>query len=86
MVDATAQGLGLTPLSQALANALAKVAPTESSPTQATQQITGQKLEEQAQSEPIETDYSGLWWLLSIILIGVFYEYLTKPIKVTYNV
>ncbi|MGB0935810.1 MAG: cobaltochelatase subunit CobN [Colwellia sp.] len=84
-VDATAQGFGLTPLSQALANALAKAAPTESSQAQATQQITGQKLEEQAQSEPVETDYSGLWWLLSIILLGGIYEYRTKPKQLAYK-
>jgi cobaltochelatase CobN len=35
-----------------------------------TQQVSGQKLEEQAKAEPIETDYSALYWLLAIFCLG----------------
>jgi len=43
--------------------------------TKVTKQVTGQKLQEQAKSEPVETDYTTLYWLGMIFLFG-----LTLPI------
>jgi len=70
-MDVAAAGFGLTPLSQALAQALAQPQPV-APPAQAQQseQVSGQKLEEQAKAEPIETDYTPLYWLALIVLFG----------------
>ncbi|WP_448211253.1 cobaltochelatase subunit CobN [Colwellia sp. MEBiC06753] len=84
-MDAAAAGYGLTPLSQALAKALAQ--PTPPNPQQnqqadqQTQQVSGQKLEQQAQSEPIETDYSALYWLLLIMLSGGVHQWFERKPK-----
>ena len=77
-MDATAAGFGLTPLSQALAEALAQPAPPAAPQTQ---QVSGQKLEEQAKAEPIETDYTALYWLALIFLIGAAREWFQRPLK-----
>jgi len=77
-MDATAAGFGLTPLSQALAQALAQPAPPAAPQTQ---QVSGQKLEEQAKAEPIETDYTALYWLTLIFLIGAAREWFQRPVK-----
>lgn len=78
-MDSSAAGFGLMPLSQALAQALAQ--PQVTTPLAQTQQVTGQKLEEQAKSKPIETDYSILYWLALIFFCGACYEYLLAKRK-----
>lgn len=75
-MDATAAGFGMTPLSQALANALAN-AQAASAPQ--TQQVSGQKLEEQAQTQEIDTDYTALYWLMAIFLLGFAYDWFKQP-------
>ncbi|RHW75383.1 hypothetical protein [Colwellia sp. RSH04] len=62
-----------------MAQALAQ--PQVTTPLAQTQQVTGQKLEEQAKSEPIETDYSILYWLALIFFCGTCYEYLLAKRK-----
>lgn len=69
-MDNTAAGFGLLPLSQALAQAQAQVTPPAQA-ANASQQVTGQKLEEQAKSEPVESDYTILYWLALIFLAGL---------------
>ncbi|WP_246028831.1 cobaltochelatase subunit CobN [Litorilituus sediminis] len=69
-MDNTAAGFGLMPLSQALAQAQAQVTPPAQA-ANASQQVTGQKLEEQAKSEPVESDYSILYWLALIFVTGL---------------
>ena len=82
-MDSTAAGFGLTPLTQALANALANSVPQPVNPQtqQNSQQVTGQKLEEQAQTEPVETDYAALWWLLTIFLAGGAHQWFERKPK-----
>ncbi len=69
-MDATAVGFGLTALSQALAEALAQVPPQAAPAQPQMETVSGQKLEEQAKAEPIETDYSALYWLGLLVLLG----------------
>ncbi|MFD2167876.1 cobaltochelatase subunit CobN [Thalassotalea euphylliae] len=78
-MDATAAGFGLAPLSRALAEALAQ--PTNPQTAQATQQVSGQKLEEQAQTDPVETDYTAFWWLLAIFLAGGIHQWAERKPK-----
>ena len=80
-MDTNATGFGLMPLSQALAQALAS--PQVASLTQQAQQVTGQELQEQAKSEPFETDYSILYWLAAIFLFGASSELVIAKRKVT---
>jgi len=75
-MDATAAGFGMTPLSQALANALAN-AQAQAAPQ--TQQVSGQKLEEQVQTQEVEEDYFALYLLIAIFLLGFGYDWLRKP-------
>ena len=78
-MDAMAVGFGLTPLSQALAKSQAKPSIVKA------QQVTGQKLEEQAETQAIETDYSAVYWLLAIFGIGFVSNYLRKPQKIIWQ-
>jgi len=82
-VDDQAIGFGLTSLTQALAQTPAKV--VEPLTKQSTEQITGQKLEQQAQAEPLETDYSALYWLGFIFLVGFTSNFVrpAKPVQIT---
>ncbi|MAG75210.1 MAG: cobalamin biosynthesis protein CobN, partial [Colwelliaceae bacterium] len=86
-MDTTAAGFGLTPLSKALAEALANQQPVAAPQTAGqTQQVEGQKLEEQAQTEQVETDYMPLWWLFGIFMLGAghqWFERKPKGLKVT---
>ena len=81
-MDTAAVGFGMMPLSEALAQALAQpqVPPPAEAASQPTEQVSGQKLEEQAKSEPVETDYSTLYWLLVIFFIGLV-SHFAKPTK-----
>ena len=80
-MDATAIGFGMMPLSRALTETLAKPQPPASqAASQQTEQVSGKKLEEQAKSEPVETDYSTLYWLLAIFLIGIV-SHFARPTK-----
>ncbi|KGJ96212.1 cobaltochelatase subunit CobN [Colwellia psychrerythraea] len=83
-MDSAAVGFGMMPLSEALAQTLAQpeVPPPAEEASQATEQVSGQKLEEQAKSEPAETDYSTLYWLLVIFFIGLV-SYFVRPTKKT---
>ena len=78
-MDTTAAGFGLAPLSQALAQALAQ--PANPQAAQATQQVSGQKLEEQAKTEQVETDYTALWWLFAIFLAGGLHQFFERRPK-----
>ncbi|WP_448548024.1 cobaltochelatase subunit CobN [Thalassotalea fusca] len=77
-MDAQAAGFGLTPLSQALAQALAQ--PTAVT-APATQQVSGQKLAEQAKAEPVETDYRAVYALLVIFLLGALSQWIERQPK-----
>lgn len=83
-MDTAAVGFGMMPLSEALAEALAQaqlqVLPPAEAASQPTEQVSGQKLEEQAKSEPVETDYSTLYWLLAIFFIGLV-SHFARPTK-----
>ncbi|WP_291618221.1 cobaltochelatase subunit CobN [Colwellia sp.] len=81
-MDTAAVGFGMMPLSEALAQALAQpqVPPPAEAASQPTEQVSGQKLEEQAKAEPVETDYSTLYWLLAIFFIGLV-SHFAKPTK-----
>ena len=81
-MDTAAVGFGMMPLSEALAQALAQpqVPPPAEAASQPTEQVSGQKLEEQAKSEPVETDYSTLYWLLAIFFIGLV-SHFARPTK-----
>jgi cobaltochelatase CobN len=81
-MDTAAVGFGMMPLSKALAEALAQpqVPPPTEVSSQQTEQVSGQKLEEQAKSEPIEVDYSTLYWLFAIFFIGLI-SHFAKPTK-----
>jgi cobaltochelatase CobN len=81
-MDTAAVGFGMMPLSKALAEALAQpqVPPPAEVSSQQTEQVSGQKLEEQAKSEPIEVDYSTLYWLFAIFFIGLI-SHFAKPTK-----
>ncbi|TLU67194.1 cobaltochelatase subunit CobN [Thalassotalea litorea] len=76
-MDNTAAGFGLTPLTQALAEALAQVPPIAAAEPQM-EQVTGQKLE-QTEVVEHETDYRGLYLLLLVILLGFISNYLQRP-------
>ncbi|OKY26958.1 cobaltochelatase subunit CobN [Thalassotalea sp. PP2-459] len=82
-MDSTAAGFGLTPLSQALAEALAK--PDVAAASQA-QQVSGQKLEEQVKTEQIEDDYTALYILLLIFLAGFSHNYIWSAKKITIEI
>jgi cobaltochelatase CobN len=69
-VDQQAQGFGLTPLSVALAQMTAQKAQAATPAQTQTEQISGQKLEEQNKTQVIETDYTPMYWLMFIFLIG----------------
>lgn len=90
-MDVTAAGFGMKPLSEALAKALAdalaktlaqQVPPTAQANNQSTQteKVSGQKLEEQAKSEPVETNYTTLYWLLVIFFFGLI-SHFARPTK-----
>ncbi len=85
-MDVATVGFGMMPLSEALAEALAKAQsqPQIQQPSQAAAQqaekVSGQKLAEQAKSEPVETDYSIIYWLFSIFTLGLV-SYFAKPSK-----
>jgi len=86
-MDAAAIGFGMMPLSEALAQAAAQAqiqppVPQADSHTekQHTEQVSGQKLEEQAKSEPVETDYSTLYWLFAIFFVGLI-SHFARPTK-----
>ena len=83
-MDTTAVGFGLMPLSKALAEALAQPqVPLTAQATEAasqTQQVSGQKLAEQAKVEPIEVDYTIIYWLLVVFLCGLV-SHFAKPTK-----
>ena len=81
-MDATAAGFGMTPLSQALANAMAN-AQAASMPQ--TQQVQGQKLEEQVQSQEVDYDYTAVYVLIVIFLLGVFHDVFRKPKAVVWS-
>jgi len=76
-MDAQAVGFGLMPLSQALA--AVKAVPEAAA--NASQQVSGQKLEEQAKSDPVETDYSSLYLLLIAFVLGAFYQFFEQKPK-----
>lgn len=80
-VNSQAMGFGLAPLisAQPLVNN-AQASPATIAQTQA-ELVTGKKLEEQAKSEPVETDYSSLYWLLIIFLLGMTKEALQRKSK-----
>lgn len=85
-MDSAAVGFGMMPLSKALAEALAQAAakaqvqpPSEATAKQ-TEQVSGQKLEQQAKSEPVETDYTIIYWLFAIFLTGLL-SYFVRPHK-----
>lgn len=82
-MDSTAVGFGLTPLSQALAEALAK--PDVAAASQA-QQVSGQKLEEQAKTEQVEKDHTALYMLLLIFLAGFAHNYIWSAKKITIEI
>ncbi|GLX81722.1 cobaltochelatase subunit CobN [Thalassotalea eurytherma] len=81
-MDATAAGFGMTPLSQALANAMAN-AQAASMPQ--IQQVQGQKLEEQVQSQEVDNDYTAVYVLIAIFLLGVFHDVFRKPKAVVWS-
>jgi cobaltochelatase CobN len=84
-MDVAAIGFGMTPLSVALAEALAQPQvqpPASQAVSQETEQVSGQKLEEQAKSEPLETDYSTLYWLFAIFFVGLV-SHFARPTKKT---
>lgn len=76
-VDNTAAGFGLTPLTQALAQALAKPQPV-AAPSPQTQQVSGKKLEEQAQVQEVEPDYKIIYLVLFIFLGGFVSNFLSR--------
>ncbi|WP_440876418.1 cobaltochelatase subunit CobN [Thalassotalea sp. PLHSN55] len=85
-MDEAAAGFGLAPLSQALAQALAQPTALEqpnNSATQAAEQVTGQKLEEQAKAEPVETDYTIVYWLMLIFVVGFSSQWFQSKQKVS---
>ncbi len=78
-VDNAALGFGLTPLTQALANAQVKANASASQPNM--EQVTGQKLEEQVKAEVTEEEISAYWyWIMAIFLLG-FMHNLIQPTK-----
>ncbi|GHE94589.1 cobaltochelatase subunit CobN [Thalassotalea profundi] len=77
-MDSTAAGFGLMPLSQALAQALAQPVASPANPAQQTQQVQGQKLEEQAKTEQVDTDYTLLYILFGIFSLGFMSNFLIK--------
>ncbi|TKB47727.1 cobaltochelatase subunit CobN [Thalassotalea mangrovi] len=79
-MDNTAAGFGLTPLTQALTEALAQVPPVAAAQPQM-EQVTGQKLE-QTEVVEHETDYRGLYLLLLVVLVGFISNFLQRPPRV----
>jgi len=75
-MDNQALGFGLMPLSQALAEAV-----LEKPTAAAQQQVSGQKLEEQAKVEEVETDYSSLYLLFIAFIAGALYQLREKKPK-----
>ena len=75
-MDNQALGFGLMPLSQALAEAQAALEQPA-----AQQQVSGQKLEEQAKAEEVETDYSSLYLLFIAFIAGALYQLREKKPK-----
>lgn len=72
-VDNAATGFGLMPLSSALAQVNANIAPQPANQVanqQPVEQVTGQKLEQQAQSQTVDTDYRTIYGLLILLLLG----------------
>lgn len=82
-VGEKALGFGLAPLLSTVEIALTNSPQTQASQNtkQPTQEITGQKLEEQVKAEPIETDYSYLYLMLIIFLLGFVSNFLQRPPK-----
>ena len=74
-MDTNAVGFGLMPLSKALAQALAQAQQANQ-----TQQVSGQKLAEQVKAEAVETDYSTVYWLLVIFILGLL-SHFVRPEK-----
>ena len=85
-MDVTAAGFGMKALSKALAEALstalAKAQAIEAASK--TQQVSGQKLAEQAKAEPIAIDYSTIYWLLAIFLFGLVSHFARPKKKVVW--
>ena len=77
-MDNQALGFGLMPLSQALAEAQAAL---EQPAAAAQQQVSGQKIEEQAKVEEVETDYSSLYLLFIAFIAGALYQLREKKPK-----
>ena len=89
-MDVATVGFGMMPLSEALAEALTKVQPqaqvqppseaSSHAEKQQSEQVSGQKLAEQAKSEPVETDYRIIYWLFAIFTLGLL-SYFARPTK-----
>ncbi|WDE08289.1 cobaltochelatase subunit CobN [Thalassomonas viridans] len=81
--DAKASGFGLQPLSQALAQAQ-QAMPSPVSAGQQTEQVTGQKLQEQKMDKrEADKDYWPLYLLLAVFLSGIMRQWFSCPGKVT---
>ncbi|GAA5142239.1 cobaltochelatase subunit CobN [Thalassotalea piscium] len=78
-MDSTAAGFGLMPLSQALAQALAQPVTPPTTLAKQTQQVQGQKLEEQAKTEQTDTDYTLLYLMFGIFTLGFMSNRVIKP-------
>lgn len=74
-MDISAEGFGLKTLSQANAAMKAKSAPLQ------TEQVTGQKLEEKMKAQPNETDYTPIYLLGLLVLLGAVSQWLERAPK-----
>ncbi len=77
-MDTAAVGFGMMPLSQALAQP--QIPPPAEAAAKQTEQVSGQKLEEREKSEPVDTDYTIIYWLFAIFMTGLL-SYFARPVK-----